>query len=50
MPVSVSVCGLPAQRSLTVRVPVRVPAAVGRNVTEMVQVPLGASVAGQLLV
>lgn len=38
LPVSWSVCGLPAALSVTVSVPVRAPDAVGVKVTEMVQV------------
>src|SRR5438094_714804 len=45
-PLKLAVCGLPAALSATLRVPLRAPAAVGVNVTLMVQVPLTARVDG----
>ena len=39
VPLKVTVCGLPLALSVMVRVPVTVPAAVGVNVTLIVQVP-----------
>ena len=39
VPLSAIVCGEPLALSATVRVPVRVPAAVGVNLTEMEQLP-----------
>ena len=49
VPVRFTVCGLFQALSLTVSVPLRVPEAVGVNVTLMVQLELAAKVAGQLL-
>jgi hypothetical protein len=43
MPVRWTVCGLPLALSVMVIAPVRVPVAVGVNVTLMVQVPSGAT-------
>jgi len=43
-------CGLFAASSTTETMPVRLPAAVGAKVTEIVQVASGASVAGQSFV
>lgn len=48
VPVNVAVCGEFGALSPTVRVPVRVPAAVGVKVTEIVQLALAASVAGAI--
>jgi hypothetical protein len=48
VPVRDSVCGLPVALSVTVTAAVRVPAAVGENVTEIVHVALAASVAGAI--
>lgn len=48
VPLSATLCGLPAALSVTVRVAGRLPVAVGLNVTEMVQVEPGASVAGPI--
>ncbi len=53
MPLKVTFCGLEVPVSTTVRVPDRLPRAVGENVTEIMQLAAGASVAGltgQLLV
>ena len=50
VPVRFAICGLPYASSLMVSVPLRVPEAVGVNVTLIVQRELGASVAGQVLV
>ena len=53
VPLKLAVCGLPAALSATLRVPLRVPAAVGLNVTLMAQLALAARVEGlkgQLLV
>jgi len=50
VPESARVCGLFAALSVTVSVDCLVPAAVGVNVTEMVQVASGARELGQLLV
>jgi len=47
-PVRGTVCGLFDTLSLTVKVPERVPFAVGANVTEIVQLPLVASVFGEI--
>ena len=49
-PVRVAICDPLAASSLMVRFPVRVPAAVGVNVTLMVQVKVTANWAGQLFV
>jgi hypothetical protein len=49
LPVRVAVCGLPLALSVTVKVAVRVPPAVGLNVTLMVQLELAASELPQLL-
>jgi hypothetical protein len=46
VPVSVTFCGLEVPVSVTVRVPLRAPRALGVNVTEMVQLAPAASVAG----
>ena len=45
VPASLSVCGEPDASSLTVRVPIQIPAALGVNVTEIVHVRPAASVA-----
>ena len=53
LPVNVTCCGLDVPVSTTVRVPERVPSALGEKVTEIVQVAAGARIAGltgQLLV
>jgi hypothetical protein len=53
VPVSVTVCGLPGNGSLTVMAPLRMPVAVGVKVTLTLQLAVGARVAGltgQLLV
>ena len=50
VPVRLAVCGLFVALSVTVRVPVRVPPAVGVNVTLMVQVSPAATLAPQLFV
>ena len=50
VPLSVACCGLPLALSVMLRVPVRLPRAVGVNVRLMVQVALAARLAGQLLV
>ena len=50
VPVRFTICGLPYASSLMVSVPLRVPEAVGVNVTLIAQPELGASVAGQVLV
>jgi hypothetical protein len=50
VPLKLTDWGLPAALSLTVSRPVRVPVAVGLNVTDILQVAFGASVAPQLLV
>jgi hypothetical protein len=50
VPVSDTVCGLPAALSATVRVPVRVPVPVGVKTTLTVQLVLAARLAPQLLV
>ena len=50
VPVKLAVCGLPAALSVTVIVPVRVPATVGVNVTLIVQLALAASDVPQVLV
>jgi hypothetical protein len=46
VPVSGTVCGLPVALSVMVKVPMRVPAAVGVNVTLIVQFAFAASIAG----
>src|SRR5215216_5451786 len=46
VPVSASVCGVPGALSLIVTLAVRLPAAVGEKVTEIVQLAPGAIVAG----
>jgi len=48
VPVSPTVCGLPAALSVMVKVPVRVPAAVGVKVTLIMQFALAASIAGSV--
>ena len=48
MPLSVTLCGLPAASSLILRVALRLPLAEGVKVTETVQVAFTASVAGLL--
>jgi len=48
VPVSATVWGLPAASSVMVKVPVRVPAAVGVKVTLIVQFALAANVAGSV--
>jgi hypothetical protein len=50
VPESASVCGLFAALSVTVSVDCLVPAALGVNVTEIVQVASGAKELGQLFV
>lgn len=50
VPVRVTFCGLPEELSVTLKVPVRVPEAVGVNVTLMLQFPPAASELPQLLV
>ena len=50
VPVSAAVCGLPLALSVTVIVAVRVPVAVGENVTAMLQLKFGSSGLMQLLV
>jgi hypothetical protein len=50
VPLKLIVCGLPAPDDVTVIDPVRVPAAVGVNVTVMLQLAFCASVVVQLLV
>jgi hypothetical protein len=50
VPLKLMVCGLPVPEDVTVIAPVRVPAAVGVNVTVIVQVALCASVVRQLFV
>ena len=50
VPVRLMYCGLPAALSEIAIDPVRVPAAVGANLTEIVQLPLGATDALQLFV
>jgi hypothetical protein len=50
VPLKVIVCGLPAPDDVIVIAPVRVPAAVGVNVTVIVQVAFCAKVAVQLFV
>src|SRR5207248_8885403 len=49
VPLRVTVCGLLAAESVMVRVPLRVPAAVGVNVTLIVQLPPPARKLPQLL-
>ena len=44
-----TVCGLPWALSLIVRLPLRLPEAVGANVTSIVQLELAAKLVGQLL-
>ena len=46
VPVRLAVCGLPVALSLTARLALRLPAAVGVNVALMVQLALAASVEG----
>jgi len=46
VPLSATLCGLPVASSATWMLAVRVPAALGVNVVEIVQVALTASVAG----
>lgn len=48
VPDSDTLCGLPAASSVTVTLPVRLPPLDGVNVTEIVQLPLTASVAGEI--
>lgn len=50
LPVRLTVCGLLLALSAMLTVPVRVPVVVGMNVTLIVQLPLGGTVPGQLLV
>jgi hypothetical protein len=50
VPVSATVCGLPAALSVMVSVPLRTPGAVGVNVTLIVQLAVGATEVPQLLV
>jgi hypothetical protein len=50
VPVRLTTCGLPEALSVTLTVPVRVPAAVGVNFTLMLQFPPAASELPQLLV
>jgi hypothetical protein len=50
VPVSATVCGLSIEVSLTLSVPVLVPAAVGANLTLIVQVAPAKTLAAQLLV
>jgi hypothetical protein len=50
VPLKLAVCGLPAALSVTLKAPLRVPTAVGVNVTLIVHVPFTASVLPQLLV
>src|SRR4051794_28252395 len=50
VPVRLTLWGLPAASSVTVRAPERVPMAVGVNVTLMVQLPAAANGETQLLV
>jgi len=50
VPVRVTLCGLPEALSVTLKVPVRVPEAVGVNVTLMLQFPPPANELPQLLV
>jgi hypothetical protein len=50
VPVSVTVCGLPAALSVTVTLPVLIPVAVGSKVTLMVQLALAATLEPQVLV
>ncbi len=50
VPVRLMVCGLPAALSVMLTEAVRVPVAVGVNVTEIVQLALAASEAPQVLV
>ena len=49
VPLSDTVCGLPAASSVMVSVPFRGPPASGEKVTETVQVPAGLSDAGHAL-
>src|SRR5580658_10463564 len=49
VPVRVTLCGLPVALSVNVRLAVRVPTAVGLNVTDTVQELPDVSVPGQLL-
>src|SRR5205823_14947150 len=50
VPVRPAVCGLPEALSVTLKLPVRVPDAVGENVTLMAQFPPTAKEPPQLLV
>ena len=50
VPLRLTVCGLPAALSVIARLAVRVPSAVGRKVTLMMQVALAASVVPQVVV
>ena len=50
LPVSITVCRLPAALSLTVKVQLREPEALGLNVTLMIQLDPVCNWAGQLLV
>ena len=50
VPVRLTICGLPCALSLTERIPLRVPEAVGVNITLMLQLEPDAKDAGQLLV
>src|SRR5215469_4482945 len=50
VPVRVTECGLPLALSVTVMLAVRVPVAVGENVTAMLQLKLAARVDAQLFV
>ena len=50
VPLRLTICGLPAALSVTLKLPVRVPDAVGVNVILMLQFPPGASEAPHVLV
>jgi hypothetical protein len=50
VPVSVTLCGLPSQGSLTLSEPLRLPKALGVHVTLIVQDSSAARVEGQLFV
>jgi hypothetical protein len=50
VPVRATLCGLPAASSVTVMPALRLPAAVGEKVTEIVQLALAASVVGHVFV
>jgi hypothetical protein len=50
VPLNETCCGLDAALSVNVTAPVRVPVAVGENVTEIVQLPPAARLVAQLLV